>query len=433
MKKFKIFVIVALTFSSLYFLFFQFQNCAKVNYQTQAGVTVTTTGTNSGEKVVEVNPEFFTDPSDLKILIVVDDSFSMSQSRTQLANAMDSLVNPLKGRNSEIRIVSTTGILNNQLDYINEDEYIGANGVITQAEAQIFIFKDQKNDYEPYENIKHHKMPLWTWQLQEKNLDPKTTSVFEAMEHGSFLNKAYATSVYLAYSFFLNIGVPSDKIRLRQHFPDEKAFYAEDAWDIELQLNTFGWTEVCGVHDRTNYDLTTHGKHSGKELKLFNENSKAETKEEKTEVPHIIEIAFGTDRPTFALLDIFYKKIDEKEGKTKFLVPWHMSPINVAVFPLMKKDGLAEYALNIYSELQQEFSARYDASGSIGKRYLREDESGTPFCITIDYDTLNKESDKYETVTIRNRDTEEQKRIKVKDLHYTIHRLIHAKMKWEEV
>ena len=160
MKKFKIFVIVTLAFSSLYFLFFQFQNCAKVNYQTQAGVTVTTTGTNSNEKVVEVNPEFFTDPSDLKILFVVDDSFTMSQSRAQLANAMDSLVNPLKGRNSEIRIVSTTGILNNQLDYINEDEYIGAGGVITQAEAQSLPNYGIKRHYYPSKGVRHQPLTI---------------------------------------------------------------------------------------------------------------------------------------------------------------------------------------------------------------------------------------------------------------------------------
>ncbi len=303
----------------------------------------------------------------------------------------------------------------------------------TQAEAQIFLFKEQKNNFEKYEDIKHEKVPLWTWQLQEKNFEPKMMTVHEALENGHFKNKAYAWSVYLAYSFFRQIGIPEDKIHLRQHFPDEKAFYAEDAWDIEGKLNSFGWVELCGVHDRTNYDLTQHAKHSGKDLHLFNEESKAETKEEKNEVPNIIEIAFGTDRPTFALLDIFYNKTDEKEGKTKFLVPWHMSPVNVAVFPLMKKDGMSEVAKKIYDDLQKEFSVRYDAAGSIGKRYLREDESGTPFCITVDYDTLDSNSDKYNTVTIRNRDTEEQKRISVPLVKQIIEQLIYSEKKWDEV
>jgi glycyl-tRNA synthetase len=128
------------------------------------------------------------------------------------------------------------------------------------------------------------------------------------------------------------------------------------------------------------------------------------------------------------LLDIFYKKIDEKEGKTKFLVPWHMSPVNVAVFPLMKKDGLPEIAKNIYDDLQKEFSVRYDIAGSIGKRYLREDESGTPFCITVDYDSKEKHD-----VTIRNRDTEEQKRIPISQVKHFIEMLISGERKWEEI
>ncbi|MGV8140803.1 MAG: His/Gly/Thr/Pro-type tRNA ligase C-terminal domain-containing protein, partial [Candidatus Woesearchaeota archaeon] len=184
----------------------------------------------------------------------------------------------------------------------------------------------------------------------------------------------------------------------------------------------------CGVHDRTNYDLTQHGKHSGKDLHLFNEESKAETKDEKNEVPNIIEIAFGSDRPTFALLDIFYRKIEEGEGKTKFMVPWHMSPVNVAVFPLQKKDGLPDVAKKIYEELQKEFSVRYDVSGSIGKRYLREDESGTPFCITVDYDSKDKHD-----VTIRNRDTEEQKRIPIRGVRDIISQLISNEKKWEDI
>ncbi len=305
----------------------------------------------------------------------------------------------------------------------------------TQAEAQIFLFKDQKDDYEKYEEIKHEKLPLWPWQLQEKNHEPKLMTVHEALENENhyFKNKAYAWAVYTAYSLFRQIGIPEDKIRLRQHFPDEKAFYADDAWDIEVKLNSFGWFELCGVHDRTNYDLTQHGKHSKKDLSLFNEQSKAVDKESKNEIPNIIEIAFGTDRPTFALLDLFYRKIDEKEGKTKFLVPWHMSPVNIAVFPLMKKDGLPEVAKKLYDELQREFSTRYDMTGSIGKRYLREDESGTPFCITIDYDTIDKNSDKYNTVTIRNRDTEEQKRINVNEVRVIVRNLIAQKLDWEEI
>jgi glycyl-tRNA synthetase len=316
---------------------------------------------------------------------------------------------------------------------ISPRQHVMRSREFTQAEAQIFLFKEQKNDFEKYEDVKHEKLPLWAWQFQEANTEPKIMTVHEALEKGHFKNKAYAWAVYTAYSLFKQIGIPQEKLRLRQHYPDEKAFYAEDAWDIEAKLNSFGWFELCGVHDRTNYDLTQHGKHSGKDLHLFNEESKAETKEEKNEVPNIIEIAFGTDRPTFALLDIFYNKIDEKEGKTKFMVPWHMSPVNVAVFPLVKKDGLLNVARKIYDELQKGFSVRYDVSGSIGKRYLREDESGTPFCITVDYDSIDENSEKKHTVTIRNRDTEEQKRIPIAQVRRIVEELISQEKNWDEI
>lgn len=300
----------------------------------------------------------------------------------------------------------------------------------TQAEAQIFLFKEQKNDFEKYKNVEHETIPLWPWQLQESNAEPKIMRMHEALDAGYFKNKAYAWSAFIAYNLFRKIGIPEDKIRLRQHYPDEKAFYAEDAWDIEVKLNSFGWFEVCGVHDRTNYDLTQHAKKSGKKLVAFNEQS---TQDEKNEVPNIIEIAFGTDRPTFALLDLFYERITEKEGKTKFKVPAHMAPVKVAVFPLFKKDGLAEEAEKIFDDLEKEFTSRYDVSGSIGKRYLREDESGTPYCLTIDYDTVKEDSPNHGTITIRDRDTEEQKRINKDHAKHILRELLHGRMQWEDV
>lgn len=295
----------------------------------------------------------------------------------------------------------------------------------TQAEAQIFIFKEQKNNFEKYKEIEHEILPLWPWQLQENNEHSKKIRVHDALEKGYFKNKAYAWAISIAYNLFRKIGIPEERIRLRQHYPDEKAFYADDAWDIEINLNTFGWFEVCGIHDRTDYDLTQHSKKSGKKLIAFNEGSQSE---DKSETPHIIEIAFGTDRPTFALLDLFYEKVDEKEGKTKFKIPPHMAPVKVAVFPLVKKDGLPEESEKIFKDIDKEFTARYDVSGSIGKRYLREDESGTPYCITIDYDTL-----KDSTVTIRDRDTEQQKRIKKEQIRHYLRELIHGRITWEDI
>ena len=179
------------------------------------------------------------------------------------------------------------------------------------------------------------------------------------------------------------------------------AHYASDAWDIEVKTDTFGWVEICGVHDRQDHDLKQHSKHSGRKLQV------------EGVIPNILEIAFGSDRPTFALIDIFLK--EEKVGNDKRVVlklPQKMSPVQVAVFPLMKKDGLDKKAYKIYDTLsKQGIVTVYDDSGSIGKRYRRQDERGTPYCITVDHDTL-----KDDTVTIRERDSMKQKRVKIKDI-----------------
>jgi glycyl-tRNA synthetase len=173
----------------------------------------------------------------------------------------------------------------------------------TQAEGQLFIFADQKQEFEQYEKIKDAELPLWNYKLQEEGQGPTTKSVEQALADGDFKNKAYAYTVWLSFNLFRNAGIPADRIRLRQHALDERAFYADDAWDIEVRLNSFGWTEMCGVHDRTTYDLTQHAKFSGKDLSVSDETHKKET-------PHILEIAFGVDRLSFALLDIFYNPQD---------------------------------------------------------------------------------------------------------------------------
>jgi glycyl-tRNA synthetase len=230
----------------------------------------------------------------------------------------------------------------------------------TQAEGQLFIFADQKKQYDAFERIKGDTLPLWNYKLQDTNDAPRTITVEQALAEGDFKNQAYAYTVWLAYNLFTNSGIPASRIRLRQHALNERAFYADDAWDIEVQLNSFGWTEMCGVHDRTTYDLTQHSKFSGKDLTASDETHKKET-------PHVLEIAFGVDRLTYALLDIFYNPQDVKEGKTTFHIPTALAPIKVGVFPLMKKDGLAESAYSIFEELSKHFVCRYDTSGSIGR------------------------------------------------------------------
>ncbi len=291
----------------------------------------------------------------------------------------------------------------------------------TQAEAQLFIDPKEKNNWEKYGLIKNEKLPLYTSHQQEKNLKLEDISLEDAIKHKHIKSKAYAWCLYLAYKQFVSMGIPKEIIRIRQHLENERAFYADDAWDIEIKLNTFGFTEMCGVHDRTDYDLKKHSEFSKQVLEATREDG-------SKFVPHILEIAFGTDRPVFALMDSFYEKKDEKDGKSIFKSPYHMAPIDVAVFPLMKKDNLPEFAEKVKKMLEKEFIVDYDESGSIGKRYLRAAESGTPYCVTIDHDSL-----KNDDCTIRDRDTEKQVRVKIKELKNILKELINNEIKFKEL
>jgi glycyl-tRNA synthetase len=270
----------------------------------------------------------------------------------------------------------------------------------TQAEAQIFLFKDQKQNFAKFEELSEVKLELWTAKAQKEG-DEKTISVTlqEAMDKQLLKNKAYAWTLAMTFELFRELGLT--EMRYRQHLPEKLAFYADDAWDLEVKFNSFGWIECCGVHDRTDYDLTTHSKHSGKDLVAINPLTN------QKETPHVLEIAIGPNRLLLAIIDNFYDKKSEELGKTKLRLPAKLAPISVAILPLMKKEPLQNIAKKIRSDLSKKFIVTMDESGSIGKRYLRQDEIGTPFCITIDYDTVEKDN----CVTIRDRDTEEQVRV----------------------
>jgi len=274
----------------------------------------------------------------------------------------------------------------------------------TQAEGQLFIDPKEKDNWDKFELIKDEKLPLWAYKSQDSNLEVVSLKVGDALKKKLLSSKAYAWCLWLAYNQFKNFSIPIDRIRIRQHKLEERAFYAADAWDIEIKTNNFGWVEVCGIHDRTDYDLKQHSVASGVPLEATREDGTKFT-------PHILEIAFGTDRPAYALIDLFYEKKEESEGKTVFKIPYKMAPIEIAVFPLAKKPELTEIAENIFNELSKSFIVEYDSSGSIGKRYLRSMVSGIPFAITVDFDSI-----KDRAVTVRDRDTGKQERIKINEL-----------------
>ncbi len=205
-------------------------------------------------------------------------------------------------------------------------------------------------------------------------------------------------------NWLLNLGLKEENIRLRDHEKEELSFYSKATTDIEF-LFPFGWGELWGIADRTNYDLGRHQEASGKSLEYFDQ----ETNEHY--IPYVVEPSLGADRVLLAFLcDAYDEEVDDK-GETRVILRLHpaLAPFKCAVLPLSKK--LNEGAEKVFDLLSKEFMVDFDDAGSIGKRYRREDEIGTPFCITYDFDSETDGS-----VTVRDRDTMEQIRIKIEEL-----------------
>ncbi len=279
-----------------------------------------------------------------------------------------------------------------------------------QFELQLFIGKEQEMEFEDYEEVKLNKLPLLDWKLQEKNIDrPKIMSLENAINTGILKKPAYAYCLYIGYHLTKILGFPDEVIRFRQHSLNERAHYADDAWDLEIKTKQFDWVEICGVHDRTDYDLRQHGEFSKQNFKISMGSDP-----KLREIPQILEIAFGPDRIIYTLLESAF---NVEEGRINLKLDSKLAPNTVAVFPLVRnKEKIKNLALRIHKNLLAErINSFYDDAGSIGKRYRRQDELGTPFCITIDYDSLEDDS-----VTIRDRDTMKQNRIKIKEINKII-------------
>ena len=205
-------------------------------------------------------------------------------------------------------------------------------------------------------------------------------------------------------NWLLSLGMKEEKIRLRDHSPEELCFYSKGTTDIEFAF-PFGWGELWGIADRTDYDLKQHAQYSGEDFTYLDQ----ETGEKF--VPYCVEPSLGCDRVTLAFLCNAYEEQEIAEGDVRTVLHLHpaLAPYKVAVLPLSKK--LSEKAEEVYAKLSKNFMCDYDEAGSIGKRYRREDEIGTPYCVTIDFYTLEDEC-----VTIRDRDIMEQVRVKIDEL-----------------
>jgi glycyl-tRNA synthetase len=345
-----------------------------------------------------------------------------------------------------------------------------------QMEAEVFFHPERKT-WPRYPSVKDEVLSL-----VPSNGPPVETSLADAVSSGMIANEALAYFMWLTHKFAVDVGIDPARMRFRQHEREEMAHYAKDCWDLEAETG-YGWVELVGVADRGCYDVQAHLKHSGADLtaferfeeprevskevvrprfdvmgKLFKGDTKSiseklsqlhpdavrgrdsvevvlegetvtvpsscfetATVTEKVSgdkfVPHVIEPAYGVDRILYTLIEHAYRA---KDGYVTLSLKGLVAPFKVGVFPLMARDGLDEIALRLYDSFVGDgIAAYYDDSGSIGRRYARMDEVGTPCCVTVDYET--KEDG---CVTVRDRDSADQIRIKLDDVTCVVRRMM---------
>ena len=293
-------------------------------------------------------------------------------------------------------------------------------GVTEDAKAEIYLRPETAQGiFVNFKNVlrtTRRKIPMGIAQIGKAFRNEITpgnftfrTREFEQMELEFFCKPGTDTEWFdfwrnFCKNWLINLGMKEENIRLRDHSPEELVFYSKGTTDIEFAF-PFGWGELWGIADRTDYDLGRHMECSGEDFTYLDD----ETREKY--VPYCIEPSLGCDRVALAFLCNAYSEEEVSDGDTRTVLKLHpaLAPYKVAVLPLSKK--LSEKAEEVYNTLSKKFMCDYDEAGSIGKRYRREDEIGTPYCVTIDFDTLEDN-----TVTIRDRDTMEQIRVNIDDI-----------------
>ena len=271
---------------------------------------------------------------------------------------------------------------------------------LVQAELQIFF--DPESWKVDFKGISGREVRV---RLYGKTAD-ETITLGELVErHG--IPEFYAYHMGLIDTFYRDvIGVPSEKLRFLEKGGNEKAFYNKVHMDIEVYVESWGgFSEVAGLHYRGDYDLTQHSKGSKQDHSVLVNGKKV--------MPNVLELSFGVDRNVWMLVDVFYAKTD---GRSVLQIKPFLAPFKAAIFSLQKEPELEKAVDGIYKELRPHLKLFLDQSGSIGRRYARMDEIGTPFCITVDYDTVNKDSPDYGTVTVRSRDDRKQVRLKASEV-----------------
>jgi glycyl-tRNA synthetase len=261
-----------------------------------------------------------------------------------------------------------------------------------QAEIEVFCNPGRLNEVEKFAEIENTVIRVQT------DDEPISMTCKEALESGTVPNKFVAYYLGILTEFYEKTGIDISKSRFRKLGDKEKAFYAEVAFDFEVET-TIGWLELVACNYRADYDLSSHAKMSKEKFEVMDNDEKV--------LPHVFEISMGIDRSLYTILEHSLKKDEEHERMVLSLKPY-LSPVHVGILSLVKKDGLKEKTDEIFLNIKRKFDAFLDHSGAIGRRYRRLDEIGAPFAITIDHQTLEDN-----TVTIRKRDSMEQSRVDI--------------------
>ena len=264
-----------------------------------------------------------------------------------------------------------------------------------QAEIEVFFNPKKANEFPKAEPVMDYELRLQPIGKDE----PVEITCREALNSGLISSKLIAYYLSLIQQFYEKAGIPREKIRLRQLGEDEKAFYAVEAWDLEVETS-LGWIELVACNNRGEHDLGGHEKLSGQEMTVLDDGERV--------LPNIFELSMGIDRSLYCILENSLHLVNDR---MVLKLPPHLAPIQAAVLPLLSKEPFTDEAMSVYRSLKQDFDVVYDESGSIGRRYARYDEVGVPMDITIDHQTLEDK-----TVTIRFRDSTIQLRVRESDL-----------------
>ena len=271
----------------------------------------------------------------------------------------------------------------------------------TQAELQIFFNPNEIEQHPDFNSVADYELRVF---LSDKRQELPQLIQTKDLK----LPKFYSYHMAKVQEFYFNLmKIPRAKFRFKELNNDEKAFYNKYHFDIEIYLDDYGWLEIGGIHYRTDHDLHGHQEVSKEKMQISDDDG-------NKFIPHVLELSFGVDRNVFSLINFAYGE-DKERGNIVLNLPYNLAPYKAAIFPLVNK--LDEHAMKIHEDLKRSmcgdlsFKIYYDKSGSIGRRYARADELGVKYCVTVDFETLDDES-----VTVRDIESTEQNRIKIKDL-----------------